>query len=107
MVRSAIEKSGRPASDLNYVTTSFLTQKRPTWTIAFKSGPTDKRLWIAEFDGRDVRRNGTASQAQRRLAQRTKQSVQKLQQRVRARAKCLSQARTAEGAARCLRRFPL
>jgi hypothetical protein len=107
MVRSAIEKSGRPASDINYVTTSFLTQKRPDWTIAFKTGPTDKRLWIADFHGRDVRRVGTPSVQQRRQTQQTKQNLQKLQQRVKARAKCLSQAPTAQAAARCLKRFPL
>lgn len=107
MVRSAIEKSGRPASDVNYVTTSFLTQKRPDWTIAFKTGPTDKRLWVASFNGRDVRRVGAPSTAQQHQTQRIKQSVQKLKQRVKARAKCLSQATTAQGAARCLRRFPL
>lgn len=106
MVAGATEKSGHRAGDLDYVTTSFLTERRPTWTIAFDRGPAKNRLWIAEFDGRDVRRVGQPSRAQRDELDRNRRRLEAGQRRLRRRTACLSRATSAQEAARCLDRFP-
>ena len=106
MVAGATEKSGHSADDLDYVTTTFLTERRPTWTIAFKTGPAKNRLWVAEFDGRDVRRVGEPSRAQRDELDRNRRRLEASQRRLRRRTACLSRATSAQDASRCLDRFP-
>jgi hypothetical protein len=106
MVRAAIEKSGQEEDALDYVTTTFLTQRRPTWTIAFDQGPARNRLWIAEYNGRDVRRVGEPSQAQKDEFERNRRRLEASQKRLRQRTTCLSQATSAQQASRCLQRFP-
>jgi hypothetical protein len=106
MVRGAAEESGMSADALDYVTTTFLIETRPTWTVAFDKGPAKDRLWIAEFGGRDVRRSGELSTAQKNANARTQREARASLRRLKQRTACLSRAATAQDAARCLRRFP-
>ena len=113
MVQGVVEKSGRSADAVDYVTTSFLTQRRPSWTIALKEGPARKRLWIADFQGRDVRLSGELSAGQKREQERNQRElernqreVERTQRRIQQRSKCLSRAGDAQDVARCMQRFP-
>jgi hypothetical protein len=113
MVQGVVEKSGRGAGALDYVTTSFLTERQPTWTIALKEGPARKRLWIADYHGRDVRLSGEPSAQQKRETERNQRETERnqrelrrTQRRIQLRSQCLSRAGDSEDVARCLRRFP-
>jgi hypothetical protein len=106
MLQSVVEKSGRGAGAVDYVTTTFLIQRRPDWTIALKEGPARRRLWTADFRGNDVRLNGEPSAGVRRQTERQQRDLRALQRRLRLRTQCLSRATDAESASRCLRRFP-
>jgi hypothetical protein len=106
MVRAVAQKSGRGADAVDYVTMTFLTQRRPDWTIALKEGPAKRRYWLADFHGRDVRQSGEPSAQIKQLQDRTNRQLRETQRRVQQRTKCLSHATDADSAARCLQRFP-
>jgi hypothetical protein len=106
MVRAVERKSGRSLDAIDYVTMTFLTQRRPDWTIALKEGPAKRRYWIADFHGRDVRLSGEPSAQVKREQQLNERRLRESQRRLRLRTRCLSQATDADSAARCLQRFP-
>jgi hypothetical protein len=106
MVRAVAHKSGRGADAIDYVTMTFLTQRRPDWTIALKEGPAKRRYWIADFHGRDVRQSGEPSAQVKRDQERTQREIRDTQRRIQQRTKCLTHATDADSASRCLERFP-
>jgi hypothetical protein len=109
MARGVSEKSGQSLDSLDYVTTTYLTQRHPTWFLALTSGPAKQRQWVAEPDGRDVRHPGELSARDKRANARREAQFKRDQLRIqrisRLRTQCLSKAFTAQAAARCLQRY--
>jgi hypothetical protein len=111
MVRAVAERTGEPAEAVDYVTLSGSGGIEATWYMALSQGPARVRQWVAAPDGTDLRKPGELSQAQKDADRRRKRTFEReqrqFQRRLKRRSACLTKARTADAAARCLQRFPL
>lgn len=109
MLRAVAERTGLGEDAIDYVTMSVDDEGPQTWYMALDKGGPGARAWIAEADGSDVRKPGEPSLAQKRADAREKARLEREQRRLNRvltqRSKCLSKARTAEAASRCIERF--
>ena len=89
LVNAARERTGARTQDIDYVVFSATFAKLGSaWSVFLNRGPAAQRQFVADIDGRDVRRPGEQTPAvKRRQQQRTA---------------CLRRARSAEQATRCL-----
>jgi hypothetical protein len=89
LVAAVRERTGARAQDVDYVVLSATFAKLGSaWSIFLNRGPASQRQFVADLDGRDLRRPGEQTPAQKRRQQ--------------ARTACLQHARSAPQAARCL-----
>lgn len=111
MVRAVTERSGQPADAVDYVTMSGSGTGERTWYMSLSKGPARVRQWVAAPDGTDLRKPGELSQAQKEADRKRKQQFERqqrqFQRKLKRRSACLTKARTADAAARCIQRFPL
>jgi hypothetical protein len=111
MVRAVAERTGLGADAVDYVTMSFSGTGERSWYMALDKGPARTRQWIAAADGRDLRKPGELSQAQRNADAKRRRDLEASQRRFKRtlgqRTACLRRATDATAAARCIQRFPL
>lgn len=113
MLRLVVAKTGRPASAVDYVTTSFSpgVDAKQTWFLAMKEGPARARQWVAEADGTDIRKPGELSTADKRRNRKQRLGFEREQRRlqltIRRRTRCIQRARDATGVSKCLERYKL
>jgi hypothetical protein len=109
MVRAVAERTGLGFDAVDYVTMTFAGSGERTWYMALDKGPARTRQWIAAPDGTDLRKPGELSQAQQDADARRKRRFEAEQRRYKRnlerRSACLSKARDATAAARCIQRF--
>lgn len=89
LVNAVRERTGAKPQDIDYVVFSAAFAKLGSaWSVFLNKGPAAQRQFVADVDGRDLRRNGEQTPAvKRRQQQRTA---------------CLRRARSAEQATRCV-----
>jgi len=90
LVAAVRERTGARPQDIDYVVFSATFAKLGSaWSVFLNRGPAAQRQYVADIDGRDVRRPGEQTPGEKQRAQR--------------RTACLQRVRSAEQAARCLR----
>jgi len=111
MVRTVTERTGLPASAVDYVAQSFTTSGEHSWFMSLDQGPARARQWVAAPDGSDLRHPGEPSIAQKQADAKRRRDLARQQRRFRRnlalRTACLRKATDALAAARCVQRFPL
>ena len=109
MVRAVAERTGLGEDAVDYVTISFSGTPPFTWYMALDEGGATVRQWVAEMDGSDLRKPGEPSLKQKQADAREKHRLEVEQRRytriLAKRSSCLSKARTAEAASRCIQRY--
>jgi hypothetical protein len=111
MVRAVAERTRMSPSAVDYVTQSFSGTGERSWYMSLDQGPARVRAWIAAGDGSDLRRPGELSQAQKDADAKRKREFEaqqrRFQRQLKRRTACLSKAKDATAAGRCIQRFPL
>jgi hypothetical protein len=111
MVKAVAERTRMSPDAVDYVTMSFGGSGEPQWYMSLDQGPARVRQWVAASDGTDVRKPGELSQAQKDADAKRKREFEAQQRRYKRqlerRSACLSKARDATAAGRCIERFPL
>ena len=116
MLDTVVARTGLSPAALDYATTSFSKDSPVSWYMAMKQGPARVRQWIADEHGRDVRKPGELSaadkkrnaEAARRNAEqqrRIRAQVRHTQLMIRRRIACIQKARDADGVSRCIDRY--
>jgi hypothetical protein len=89
LVAAVRERTGARPQDIDYVVFSAAFAKLGSaWSVFLNRGPATQRQFVADIDGRDLRRPGEQTPGAKA--------------RERARTACLQRARSAQDAARCL-----
>jgi macrodomain Ter protein organizer (MatP/YcbG family) len=111
MVKAVAERTRLGEDAVDYVTMSFSGTGERSWYMSLDEGPARTRSWIAAADGSDLRKPGELSQVQKDADAKRKRQYEAEQRRfnrqLKRRSACLSKARDATSAARCIQRFPL
>ena len=89
LVNAVRERTGRKPEDIDYVVFSAaFARLGSAWSIFLDKGPAAQRQFVADIDGRDLRRPGEQTPGEKRRQQ--------------LRTACLQRARSAQAAARCI-----
>jgi len=89
LVNAVRERTGRKPEDIDYVVFSAaFSRLGSAWSIFLDKGPAAQRQFVADIDGRDLRRPGEQTPGEKRRPQ--------------LRTACLQRARSAQAAARCI-----
>jgi hypothetical protein len=111
MVRAVAERTRLGEDAVDYVSMSASGDAVQNWYMSLDEGPARTRAWIAAADGSDLRKPGELSQVQKDADAKRKREFEAEQRRfhrqLERRSACLSKARDATAAARCIERFPL
>jgi hypothetical protein len=104
-VRGAAEHAGVSVDAVDYVTNAYIIDSDSDWFVALKEGPAKDRQWVAEPDGRDVRRPGELSRKEQAEREKQEREFARTQRIFQKRSECLSNATTTEEVTRCIERY--
>lgn len=109
IARAVAERSGQGADAVDYMVMTISDGVDRSWYVSLDKGPARVRQWVAAADGSDLRKPGELPQAQKDAERKRKREFEarqrRLQRVLKRRSACLTRARTADAAARCVQRF--
>ena len=105
MLDTVVARTGLSPSALDYLAMSASKDTPASWYMSMKQGPARVRQWIADEHGRDVRKPGEPSAADKKRNAAEARRQARIQLILQRRARCVARAHDANAVSRCLDKY--